>query len=300
MKLNYLRYDVFTTEPLLGNQLAVFGDGRGVATSLMQRIAREMNLSESTFVLPAESPGSIARVRIFTPATEMPMAGHPTIGTTFALVEMGVISRGTPRAVLGLNVGPIPVDLEWDGDSLRFVWMTQGNPVFGPLVDARNEVAETLALDESDLVGNLPVQQISCGVPYLLVPLKDRSTVDRALSDAAAFARLGKRLGQDVPAIFLFAVAPGEPESIYSRMFAPGLGVVEDPATGSAAGPLGCYLVQHGVVSGAEAQRIVNTQGVLMGRSSTIHIAITGFPDAITEVKVGGRAVLAGRGELFA
>jgi trans-2,3-dihydro-3-hydroxyanthranilate isomerase len=213
---------------------------------------------------------------------------------------MGVIPRGSTRAVLGLNVGPIRVDLEWDGDRLRFVWMTQGNPVFGPIVQTRAEVAAALALDGAALAPGLPVQEISCGVPYLMVPLKDKETVDRAVSDSAAFARLSRQLGKDTPAIFLFASSPGEPESIYSRMFAPGLGVVEDPATGSAAGPLGCYLVQHRVVSGPAQQRIVNTQGVLMGRASRIHVAITGGPDSISQVRVGGQAVLAGRGELFA
>src|SRR5262249_17451311 len=151
-------------------QLAVFLDGRGVETKLMQRIAREMNLSESTFVLPAETDDTLARVRIFTPTHEMPMAGHPTVGTTFGLAHVGSIASGTARVVLGLNVGPTPVDLEWRDAAespLRFAWMTQGKPIFDPEVTERATVATALDLDERALVPGLPIRRISCGVPYL-------------------------------------------------------------------------------------------------------------------------------------
>src|SRR3954467_10471343 len=120
----FLQYDVFTGEPLLGNQLAVFTDAVGLKTVAMQRMAREMNFPESTFILPVESAGTDIRMRIFTPATELPMAGHPTIGSTFALADSGVITPGTPRFVFHLNAGPTPVDLEWDADRLAFAWMT--------------------------------------------------------------------------------------------------------------------------------------------------------------------------------
>ena len=132
MSRSFLQYDVFTTEPLAGNQLAVFVDARGLAVDRMQALAREMNFSESTFILPSETAGTDVRMRIFTPATEMPMAGHPTIGSTFALAHTGLIRPGLPRFVFGLGVGPTPVDLEWEGERLRFAWMTQLNPTFGP------------------------------------------------------------------------------------------------------------------------------------------------------------------------
>ena len=180
--MKYLHYDVFTTEPLLGNQLAVFPEARGIDARLMQATAREMNFSESTFVLPAEQTGTDVRMRIFTPYVEMPMAGHPTIGSTFALAETGVIPRGATRFVFGLNVGPVPVDLEWDDRGLRFAWMTQASPTFDPPVTARGDVAACLGLAAGDLVGDLPVQRVSCGVPFLLVPLKDREAVDRAMA----------------------------------------------------------------------------------------------------------------------
>ena len=132
MPLSYLHYDVFKGEALLGNQLAVFTDARGLDTAKMQRLAREMNFSESTFILPAERSDTDIRMRIFTPMSEMPMAGHPTIGSTFALAQTGVIRPGSARFVFGLNIGPVPVDLEWNGSALRFAWMTQSTPTFGP------------------------------------------------------------------------------------------------------------------------------------------------------------------------
>ena len=299
MSLSYLHYDVFTDEPLTGNQLAVFLDGRGLSTERMQALAREMNFSESTFILPAETPGTDVRMRIFTPAQEMPMAGHPTIGSTFALAHAGVIRPGAARFVFGLGVGPVPVDLEWDGSGLRFAWMTQLTPAFGPAIAARDLVAAALGLTSADLVPDLPVQQISCGVPFLFVPLRSPDAVDRAVSDTAAFRRLAGTTGIEVP-IFLFATLPtGSSHTVHSRMFAPEFGIIEDPATGSASGPLGCYLVRHRLVTGDAAQRIVSLQGVAMQRPSRIHIAISRRAGEIAEVKVGGTAVLVGQGQLL-
>ena len=168
--LNYLHYDVFTTQPLLGNQLAVFPDARGLTTEQMQAMAREINFAETTFVLPPERPDTDVRMRIFTPAVEMPMAGHPTVGSTFALAHVGVIPRGQKEFVFGLNVGPTRVDLEWEGDSLQFAWMTQARPTFGPPVADRAAMAEAVGLLEGDLAPGLPIQEVSCGVPYVLLP----------------------------------------------------------------------------------------------------------------------------------
>ena len=329
MSRPFLQYDVFTREPLTGNQLAVFTDARGLDTQGMQRIAREMNFSESTFILPAEWAGTDIRMRIFTPMTEMPAAGHPTIGSTFALAGTGVIRPGTKRFIFHLNIGPTPVDLEWEGERLSFAWMTQANPSFGPTFDDRELVAGTIGVDPGDLLPGAPAQQISCGAPFLLVALKDAATVDRAVSDAAAFKRFTKATGVSLP-IFLFALAgrpegrprhetgrpegrprheTGRPEGralrsvpdvvVYSRMFAPEFGIVEDPATGIASGPLGCYLVKHGLVTAEQARAIVSDQGVAMGRPSRIHVSIASDAGVITDVKVGGEAVLVARGELL-
>jgi trans-2,3-dihydro-3-hydroxyanthranilate isomerase len=301
MPLDFLQYDVFTTDPLAGNQLAVFLDGRGLATTRMQALAREMNFSESTFILPPESPGTDVRMRIFTPGSELPMAGHPTIGSTFALAQSGVITPGAARFVFGLGIGPMPVDLEWDGKRLRFAWMTQLNPVFDPPIEDRAGAAAALSLQPEDLVSGLPVQQVSCGLTYVLVPLRDAAVVDRAENDAAAFRTFAaeNRLHPEA-CFYLFSVSPaGAAETAYSRMFAPHVGIPEDPATGSAAGPLACYLVHHGLVTDAAARRIVIRQGVKMGRPSTIYASIGTTGAAISEVKVGGEAVLVARGEVL-
>ena len=299
MPYQYLQYDVFTGEPLLGNQLAVFTDARGLSTERMQRIAREMNFSESTFILPAERDDTDIRMRIFTPYIEMPMAGHPTVGSTFALAHTGAIPRGTERFVFGLNAGPTPVDLEWEDGRLRFAWMTQKRPVFGDTLEDRSAVAAALGLTVEDLVPDLPIQEVSCGVPFLFVPLRDRATVDRAVSEAAALRALS--VFRDPSAgVFMFAIEPsGSSETAYSRMFAPDFGIVEDPATGIASGPLGCYLVRHGAIDEAGARGMISFQGVAMGRASRIHIAIDGTAAAIEQVKVGGEAVLVARGELL-
>jgi trans-2,3-dihydro-3-hydroxyanthranilate isomerase len=299
MSLSFLHYDVFTSEPLTGNQLAVFLDGRGLSTEKMQALAHEMNFSESTFILPREIPGTDVRMRIFTPANEMPMAGHPTIGSTFALAHAGVIRPGVPQFVFGLGVGPIPVDLEWHDARLRFAWMTQLKPEFGPEIDARGAVAAAIGLGNADLAPDLPIQRVSCGVPFLFVPLRSREVVDRAISGASEFRKLQESTGIQLP-IFLFSLLPpGTRDTVYSRMFAPGLGVVEDPATGVASGPLGCYLVHHRLISADAGRRIVSLQGVAMGRPSRIHIDIDASGGDIAGVKVGGTAVLVGRGDMF-
>jgi trans-2,3-dihydro-3-hydroxyanthranilate isomerase len=299
----YLLYDVFTHAPFSGNALAVFPDARGIAVPDMQRIARELNLSETTFVLPAERRDTDVRMRIFTPQVEMPMAGHPTVGSAFALAHAGVIAPGRGRFVFGLNVGPVPVDLAWSGGTLSFVWMTQGAPAFGRTAP-RGSVAEAVGLTAGDLLDDPAVQEVSCGVPYWIVPVRDRAAVDRAAPDAANLRRLGERAGGSLP-VYLFARDADGRDEFYCRMFAPGLGVLEDPATGSAAGPLGCYAVQHGLALANESDTSSNTsaaitirQGVAMGRPSRMHVEVAGAPAAITSVRVGGPAVLIGRGEL--
>lgn len=301
MALAFLQYDVFTNEPLTGNQLAVFLDGRGVPAARMQALAREMNFSESTFILPPEAAGTDVRVRIFTPAGELPMAGHPTIGSAFALAHAGVIRPGTSRVVFGLGIGPTPVDLEWEDSRLRFAWMTQLNAAFDPPVEDRAGAAAAIGLTLDDVAPGLPVQQVSCGVPYMLVPLCNQAAVDRAEFNPGAFRTFIASSAMTPDAcFFLFAVSPpGSTETAYSRMFAPGFGITEDPATGSASGPLGCYLLRHDLVTRDAARRIVSRQGVAMGRPSRIHISIGTTDGNITEVKVGGEAVLVATGEMF-
>jgi trans-2,3-dihydro-3-hydroxyanthranilate isomerase len=300
-RYRYLHLDVFTSEKFGGNQLAVFLDARGLDAAAMQAMTREMNFSESTFILPAERPDTDIRMRIFTPGREMPMAGHPTVGSTFALALAGVIPPGRKRWTFGLNVGPTPVDIDWEGDRPVFVWMTQQRPVFGPIVADVGAAAQAVGLGADAVrAAGLPVQEVSCGVPFVFIPLATRAQVDAASPNLDAFNRMCGAAGADNHAMFVFSREPGpDGATVYSRMFAPGLGVFEDPATGAASGPLGCYLVAHGAVPPEEAERILSLQGVSMGRPSRVHIAIGLDGGGISSVKVGGEAVLVGEGELF-
>lgn len=300
--LRYLQYDVFTNRRFEGNQLAVFTDGRAIDANTMQTIAKEMNFSESTFLLPAESADTDMRMRIFTPGSELPMAGHPTIGTTFALAHEGVIRPGQERFVFGLGVGPTPVELEWSDHELSFAWMDQRPPDVRLAAATAHELTRAAGVEHDVFAdARLPIEEISCGVPFIFLPLASRAAVDAAQPDAAALRRLKSAFGGGHIGVFVFTIESGYDDvSAYSRMFAPGLGVAEDPATGSASGPLGCYLVRHGLVPRDRADRIVSLQGVAMGRPSRIHMAIGSTPDGtITRVQVGGQAVLVAEGTLY-
>jgi trans-2,3-dihydro-3-hydroxyanthranilate isomerase len=296
--MKYLHLDVFTSTPLEGNQLAVFPDPGALSTETMQAIAKEMAFSESTFIFPPEKEGDV-KMRIFTPGEELPIAGHPTIGSTFALVIEGAIARRRSDFTFELGVGPTPVTLEWSGDQLTFAWMTQPRPVFGPILADRGSLARAVGVEERDLADQLPSQLVSCGVPYVLVPMVSRAGVDAVSIERQAFARCCRAAGIDETPGFFFTTEGGSAtQTAYSRMIGPGFGITEDPATGSAAGPLGSYLLHHQVVPAEQARQMVNVQGVAMGRPSRIHISIDGTPDNITRVRVGGQSVLVGRGEL--
>jgi trans-2,3-dihydro-3-hydroxyanthranilate isomerase len=289
---------VFTASPFEGNQLAVFPEPGDLTGEQMQMIAREMNFSESTFILPAGNDGDV-KMRIFTPGSELPIAGHPTIGSTFALAIERVIAPGRRDFIFELGVGPTPVTLEWEGDTLSFVWMTQPLPAFGATIEDRDALARAMGVEPGDLAGGLPAQLVSCGVPYVLVPMASRAAVDAVSIERQAFARCCRDAGIDETPVFFFTTAgTSGDETAYSRMIAPAFGIAEDPATGSASGPLGCYLVQHRVVAAEGAHSMVSLQGVAMGRPSRIHIAIDGGVDGITRVRVGGQAVLVGRGDV--
>jgi trans-2,3-dihydro-3-hydroxyanthranilate isomerase len=297
----YLHYDVFTDHLFGGNQLAVFLDGRGLPADTMQAIAKEMNFSETTFVLPPETPGTDVRMRIFTPAEELPMAGHPTIGTTFALARAGVIDGGRAHFVFGCSIGPVPVAMVWNSGDLGFAWMTQRLPTFGEPIPDPARTAAALSLSPAAVAGTgLPVQVISCGVPFVFVPLTTRLAVDAVVVNATALETLLAETKSSAHGVFVFSAESGDARAtVYSRMFAPELGVTEDPATGGASGPLGCYLVRHKVVQPDKADAMISLQGVKMGRPSHIHIAIGLEKGEISSVRVGGEAVLAGEGTLY-
>jgi trans-2,3-dihydro-3-hydroxyanthranilate isomerase len=297
----YLHYDVFTDRLFGGNQLAVVLDGRGLSSQTMQAIANEMNFSETTFLLPPEQRGTDFRLRIFTPSAEMPMAGHPTIGSAFALARAGVLEPARKDFVFGLGVGPTPVSLTWRGSDLTFAWMTQSLPTFSEPIANPAGAAGALGLPQAAVAGTgLPVQVVSCGLPFLFIPLATRRAVDNAASNFEAIDTFFRAARVEASGVFLFShERGGDKATVYSRMFAPEVGVAEDPATGSASGPLGCYLVRHKIVSPARAGAILNLQGVKMGRPSHVHVSIGVEKGDITSVRVGGEAVLAGEGTLY-
>jgi trans-2,3-dihydro-3-hydroxyanthranilate isomerase len=292
----YLQYDVFTDRPLTGNQLAVFLETSGLTTEAMAAMTRETNFSEATFVFPAEAAGTDIRLRIFGRGGEMNFAGHPVIGSMFALADEGVITPGTGTFTFGLNIGPTLVELEWAGAALAFAWMTQQPPTFGPTLPDAGRLAAAYGLPADTVVPNLPVQEVNCGSPFFMLPLKSRAAVDQAALDTRAVGAVFEAAGVTRRGVFVFSPETGaDGATVYSRM----LGANEDPATGSASGPLGAYLVRYGVVPLARAGAIVSVQGVKMNRPSRIHIKIDAeTPERITRVRVGGSSVLVGEGRL--
>jgi trans-2,3-dihydro-3-hydroxyanthranilate isomerase len=283
----FVQVDVFTDRLFGGNPLAVFLDGRGLTDGEMQSIAREMNLSETTFVLPPTRSDCVARVRIFTPAREVPFAGHPTIGTTWVLASEGRLPGGRP-ATLEEGIGPVAVELEGDPARPSFVWMRHRDATFGAAVNDRAGVAAALGLVEADLQPKAPIATGTTGSLFLYVPLRDRATVDRAVLDVVAMRRAFGETA--LPGVFVFAAEP--PAGAYARMFAPHTsGVPEDPATGSASGPLGAYLVHHGLVDPGDSVELVSAQGVRMGRPSRVYIRLRAVGGFVTDIRVGGGVV---------
>jgi trans-2,3-dihydro-3-hydroxyanthranilate isomerase len=295
----YLQYDVFTATPLAGNQLAVFLETSGLDAATMAAMTRETNFSEATFVFPVEQAGTDIRLRIFGRGGEMPFAGHPVIGSTFALADEGVIAPGRREFTFGLNIGPTLVELEWAADRLAFAWMTQQKPAFGPTLAARDGLAAALGLPPATVRTDVPIQEVNCGSAFYFCALTTRAAVDQAVLDSRAMGAVFEQARLQRRGVFIFSAEPGsDGATVYSRMLG---AAAEDPATGSASGPLGCYLVRHGIVPLDRAGAIVSAQGVKMNRPSRIHIRIDAdAPDRISRVRVGGTSVLVGEGRLRA
>jgi trans-2,3-dihydro-3-hydroxyanthranilate isomerase len=302
-KLHYHWIDVFTDRAFGGNQLAVFTNGRGISTELMQSIAREFNISETTFVLPPEDARNDYRVRIFTPAAELPMAGHPTVGTTFVLAREQMIeqsSDGETHIKLEEGIGTIPVKVSWREGSPVFAQMTQPQPKFGPRFEDVKLMAEMLSVEAGAIAEtNLPLEIVSCGMPFLFVPVRDLATI----RGVRLRLDIWEHAMSDFPAagVFIFTREVEHAGSrVHSRMFAPGMGIIEDPATGGASGPLGCYLVRHQVFDADDGGdfECTSEQGIEMGRPSFIKINIEHQRGEIRAVKVGGQCRFVGEGFL--
>lgn len=298
----FVQLDVFTREPLAGNPLAVFPEPAGLDDKTMQRLAREMNLSETTFVLP--SSAATRRIRFFTPAAEIPLAGHPTIGTWWRLAETGQVAvqpTGTTRVTQETGAGVLPVDIHAENGKLTRVVMTQTEPQFGDPISPGARLAKALGGGAGLLPKNPAPQVVSTALPQLMVPINSLARIKALPSGGAgaALASLLRELGTDCAMCYTMETEqPGS--TVHCRMFAPGLGVTEDPATGSAAGALGCYLVWHGQVRPHDGvARITVEQGIEIGRPSLIHVEIAvGNGGEITAVRVGGEAVTVITGEV--
>jgi trans-2,3-dihydro-3-hydroxyanthranilate isomerase len=275
--LRYVVADVFTDTPLQGNQLAVFTDARDLDDSLMQRLALELKFSETVFVLPAEGEGH-ARIRIFTPTIEVPFAGHPTLGSAFVLgapLQLDEIRLETGRGV-------VPVRLERDGGRITFGRMTQPIPTIEPY-DAEEELLAGLGVGRSEL----PVELYDNGIRHVYVALESEAAVANLRPDLGRLAQL--------PAVLGINTFAGAGSRWKTRMFAPGDVGPEDPATGSAAGPLALHLARYGRI--AFGDEIEISQGAEIGRPSTLYARVDGSADDIEEIEVGGSAVVVARGE---
>ncbi len=273
----YVVVDVFTDTPLAGNQLAVFTDGRGLEDEEMQSLAREMNFSETVFVLPKEADGH-ARIRIFTPVNEMLFAGHPTLGSAFVLG--GPLQL--PEIRLETRKGTVPVALEREQDRIVFGRMQQPIPTWEPYADEAG-LLEALRVERSEL----PVEVYDNGMQHVYVALGSEEEVAALKPDLSALV--------DVPALLGVNCFAGSGARWKIRMFAPSGGVAEDPATGSAAGPLAVHLARHGQIGFGEEIEI--SQGAEIGRPSTLYARADGSAEQLERVEVGGSAVIVARGE---
>ncbi len=282
MGRKFFQVDVFTHRIFGGNPLAVFPDPEGLDEADYLDIAREMNLSETTFVFPSENPEADFKIRIFTPVREIPFAGHPTLGTAHILWETGKIPAVRDSVVLEMGEGFIRVN-----KSPNALFMEQPLPEFGPTVAAMNPVAEALSIDPEDMESHYPVQIVSTGFPALYVPLKNLAAVQRVTLNLPAL----KDVLGDVDMVYVFSAETLNPGStVHARAFAPFIGIPEDPATGSAGGALGAYLVRHRVIEDLNPSGIVIEQGYEMKRPSTLQVSVTESGGEIQSIQVGGRS----------
>jgi len=287
----YVIVDVFCDEKFKGNQLAVFLDAGSLDGAEMQALAREMNFSESTFILDSKPNDEGWPVRIFTPRAEIPFAGHPTLGTSWVIANE-LLETPPDSLKLDLRAGSIPVRFENDVSG-ELMWMTQNQPEFqgGPPAAL---VAAALGLDVADIDTRFPIERVSTGLPFLLVPIVSLAAMQKARVHGEAYDQL---CAQDHKAIFFFSSETVDPSNkVHARMFADAFGVPEDPATGSANGCLAAWLVRHRYFGAAEIDLMVE-QGVEMGRASRLHLRAS-ENDGTFSIQVGGGVIPVAEGRL--
>jgi trans-2,3-dihydro-3-hydroxyanthranilate isomerase len=293
----FYQVDVFTDKPFGGNPLAVFPEAQGLTTEEMQHLAREMNLSETTFVLPTRAPEADFKVRIFTLLKELPFAGHPVVGTHWVLAHLGRVELRAPLTAVGfeLRVGVLIADLHVSDGRVERVVMTQDEPTFHTVLEDLTDLALGLNLeDQAILETGLPVQVVSTGVPQLMVPIRSLAEIqalDPARLNIAALNRVCETCGTDCVMVCTFETEAPE-STVHVRMFAPLAGVLEDPATGSANGALGAYLVRHRAVPlTGSTVHIISEQGLEIDRPSKLFVEVDISGKEPVAVRVGGQVV---------
>jgi trans-2,3-dihydro-3-hydroxyanthranilate isomerase len=295
--VKFYQADVFTSTVFGGNPVAVVPEAAGLTDGEMQKIAREMNLSETVFVLPVSAPGADVRLRFFTPLQEIVFAGHPVLGAFYILAHIGVIRLIEPvtRLHQETHVGVFPVELFVHDGCIRNIFMEQPKPEFlGVIEPLRDlfEVAKAVGVPKTKITGTgLPVEIVSTGFPVIVVPVRTLTAVSAASPNIVLINGVCEQ--HKAQGIMLFSTVTVEEEStVHTRMFASPVGVVEDPATGSATGALGAYLVKHGVVDVGPTTEIICEQGYEIDRPSRLMVHVHSDEDEIQSVHVGGQAVV--------
>ena len=301
--LKFYQADVFTGVPFGGNPVAVFPNAQGLNDFELQQIAREMNLSETVFVLPPTNEAAVVRLRIFTPTQEIPFAGHPVLGTFYVLAQLGLIgvTEGVTRVMQECNIGLFPVEIHAEDGEITRVVMTQPKPLILGSVDEMEDlyhIAKTLGLPKYQIVDTkAPIMVVSTGLPVVIVPVRTLTAVRSIEPDGAAIVEMCERFGTNGIMVFT-TMTVEDTATVHARMFAPAIGILEDPATGSASGAMGAYLVHNGLVEVGPLTEVIVEQGYEIGRPSRILVQVESDDDAIQTVKVGGQVVMVVEGTL--
>jgi trans-2,3-dihydro-3-hydroxyanthranilate isomerase len=300
-KYKFYQVDVFTNKPLEGNPLAVFPEAEGLTSEQMQKIARETNLSETTFVLPPTDAKTDFKVRIFTIDRELPFAGHPVLGTHYVLAQEGRINLKEPKTTIWqeLGVGILPVELRVKNGQVEKVVMTQNKPEFISIYENAELMAKAFSLPANEIIDTgLPIELVSTGLPQLMVPIKSRNAMQNLQINSPAMSEACEQAGSHILLLFCLETLKLE-STVHTRCFAHFIQIFEDPATGSASGALGAYLVKNKVVKVEPTTYIVSEQGYEMSRPSTVYIEVDSKGEEINEVRVGGQVVKVMDGFLY-